>query len=82
MLYLVPALFLLQAMASFGRGVSFLDSKYFTLGEIAGKVGVVLFRVPGAGRHVDIWIGRAVVVYFISYVLLGFTLHCNFYPWT
>ena len=81
-LYWIPSLFLLQALSGFQRGVGFLDSKYFTLGEIAGKVGVALFRIPGAGGRADIWISRTVVLYFISYTVLGFTVHCNFYPWT
>lgn len=25
---------------------------------------------------------RSVVLYFLAYILLGFLLHCNFYPWT
>ena len=82
LLYWVPSICLLQALTSFGRGVGFLDSKYFTLREITMKVGVALFRVPGAGKHAGIQISRAVVIYFISYILIGFILHCNFYPWT
>ena len=25
---------------------------------------------------------RSIILYFLVYVLLGFFLHCNFYPWT
>lgn len=25
---------------------------------------------------------RCIVLYFLAYILLGFLLHCNFYPWT
>lgn len=28
------------------------------------------------------WASKLIVVYFLLYVVLGYTLHCNFYPWT
>ena len=28
------------------------------------------------------WTSKLIVTYFLLYVVLGYTLHCNFYPWT
>ena len=41
-------------------------------------------RMPSKGtwESYRLLLCRTVLLYFISYNVVGFTLHCNFYPWT
>lgn len=68
-IYMLPALHLLQTHGHF-EPRSFREVLHFLW---AGRTVL---------KHRTVWITRALVLYFLLYVVLGFTLHCNFYPWT
>ena len=63
------------------QGAALLDPKLYSFREISQRIVKMIL----CSRTPNNWYVRTsqfILGYFLVYTLLGYLLHCNFYPWT
>jgi phosphatidylinositol glycan class V len=53
-----------------------------SLTHLVNLIVTILLPPSGYNQSRSLHKAQLIVLYFLSYVVIGFILHCNFYPWT
>ena len=78
-IYWASAVCLLRSLTSL-NATYLIQPNMFSLSEMI--VGIVRTLCSAGKKGECVLTSKAILLYFLTYVLLGCTLHCNFYPWT
>lgn len=78
-IYWAAGLWILHSLS--GSEVTHLmDSHHLSLPQVLAALVQLLWETSRRSEY--LLLSKLVVVYFVSYVVIGCALHCNFYPWT
>ena len=67
------------------QAAAIVEPKHYSFMEMSQRIPkIILFSraTTKDGHNIFIKISKLVLGYFILYSVLGFLLHCNFFPWT